>query len=245
MPKLLDTIDHRPYPLPDRPWLMFQRWEKLLFAHWAVHPEVLAPYIPSGLSLDIYGGQAWVGVVPFSMHRIHPRYLPPVPWLSAFLELNVRTYVIHDGKPGVWFFSLDAANPLAVSIARRFYHLPYFNAAMSLKRQGDTITYRSSRTHRGAAAGVFAGRYRPISAVLRAETNSLEAFLTERYCLYTEDRRGTLYRGEIHHEPWPLQQAEAELDEVSVPPFALPNTEPLLHYAQRLDVLVWALEKLR
>ncbi|MCI0708885.1 MAG: DUF2071 domain-containing protein [Chloroflexi bacterium] len=240
----LDHVDHRPWELPERSWLMAQQWRDLLFAHWAVPPEKLEPLVPAGLTLESYGGQAWIGVVPFRMQGIHPRFIPSLPWISAFAELNVRTYVTDGHKPGVLFMSLDAANPLAVAAARRFYHLPYFNAKMSVQRDGDTVTYRSVRTHKNAPEGVFEGTYYPVSdEVYHAEPGSLDQFLVERYCLYTTDKNNQLYRGEIHHPPWGLQKAEAEIKTNTVAPFKLPDTEALLHFTEGVDVVVWAIEK--
>src|SRR5262245_10075958 len=122
---MITDTEHRPWPLPGRPWVMAMRWHDLLFAHWPVDPAVLRPLIPASLQIDTYDGQAWIGVVPFRMTGVRPRFVPPLPGLSAFAEINVRTYVTIEQKPGVWFFSLDAANRLAVWAARLSYHLPY------------------------------------------------------------------------------------------------------------------------
>jgi uncharacterized protein YqjF (DUF2071 family) len=217
-------------------------WHDLLFAHWPLSPDIICPLIPPRLTLDTFDGCAWVGVVPFRMSAVVPRYTPPAPWISAFLELNVRTYVTIDGKPGVWFFSLDAANPVAVAVARRWFHLPYFRARMGLDDDGDWIAYSSRRSHRGFPPGEFQGRYRPTGPVYRSEPGSLDAWLTERYALYAADRLGRVFRGDIHHVPWPLQPAEAEIAVNTVCDahgFALPDTSPLLHFARRLDVLAW------
>lgn len=135
-----------------------------------------------------------------------------MPWLSAFPELNIRTYVSIQGRPGVWFFSLDATNPVAVRIARTFFHLPYRDAQMSLKRDGEWYQYRSQRTEKGYPKATFVGQYRPIGEVFHAQPGTLEYWLTARYCLYTADRRGRLLRGEIDHAPWPLQRAELETE---------------------------------
>src|SRR4051812_5845616 len=108
---ILKHTGHRPWPLPSGPWVMKQVWEELLFAHWPVSPEIIRPFIPGGINLDTYNDQAWLGIVPFRMSGVRPRLLPAVPWLSAFPELNVRTYVTVDNKPGVLFLSLEAANP--------------------------------------------------------------------------------------------------------------------------------------
>lgn len=224
---------------------MFQRWHELLFAHWPVPVDALRPHIPNALQIDTFDGQAWIGVVPFRMSHIHPRGLPAFPWISFFPELNVRTYVTDGTKSGVWFFSLEAGNPAAVSIARSQFHLPYFNARMVCDGQPDGVRYRSTRKHQGAPPAAFEARYRPTDDVYQSARGTLEGWLTERYCLYTTDRQRRLYRGEIHHQPWPLQPAEAEIavnTMASAAGIDLPDVEPILHYAHRLDVLVWPLE---
>jgi uncharacterized protein YqjF (DUF2071 family) len=180
------------------------------------------------------------------MSHVHPRLLPAVPWLSHFPELNVRTYVRADDKPGVFFFSLDAGNPVAVALARAFFHLPYFRAGMHLHYEnGETIRYTSRRTHGSAPAAQLRARYRPVGPVYHAAPGSFEYWLIERYCLYSVDRQGRIYRGEIHHQPWPLQAAEAEFETNSLAQaagLALPDRPPLLHFARRLDVLAWAIQ---
>jgi uncharacterized protein YqjF (DUF2071 family) len=176
------------------------------------------------------------------MTDVRLRGTSATPWLSAFPELNVRTYVTFGGKPGVWFFSLDAGNSVAVAIARAWFHLPYFRARMSCAERKGWIYYQSERIHRGAPAGLLEGRYRPISEVFHPQRGTLEHFLTERYCLYTTDGRGQIIRAEIHHPPWPLQVAEAEFSGNSMADAAgvqLPVSRPLLHFAYRQDVVVW------
>ncbi|GAB4200095.1 MAG: DUF2071 domain-containing protein [Roseiflexaceae bacterium] len=237
---------HRPWPLPRRPWVMAMEWHDLLFMHWPVAPAALRALLPPGLELETFDGQAWLGVVPFWMRGVRARATPALPWVSAFPELNVRTYVRADDRPGVWFFSLDAANPLAVQVARATFHLPYFDARMAALRTAEGIDYRSTRTHRGASPAEFAARYRPIGPVQRAAPGSFDAWLTERYCLYAANRRGRVWRGEIHHAPWPLQPAEAEVERNSMAApirLRLPDTPPLLHFARRLDVLAWLPER--
>ena len=244
----LPTATHRPWPLPQRPWVMAMQWHDLLFMHWPVPPEVLRPDIPPALTLETFDGTAWLGVTPFRMASARPRLLPPLPWVSAFPELNVRTYVTAEGKPGVWFFSLDAGNWLAVRGARYLFHLPYYDADMESESDGGVVRYTSTRTHRGAPGAAFAGRYRPSGPVYQAAVNSLEYWLTERYCLYTVDRQGGVWRGDIHHACWPLQPAEADIacntmaDQLRLRP---PQRAPLLHFAQRLDVVAWTLEAVK
>jgi uncharacterized protein YqjF (DUF2071 family) len=221
---------------------MTQTWHDLLFAHWRVAPETMRRLVPEQLQLDTFDGQCWVGVIPFHMSGIRARALPSIPGLSRFPELNVRTYVTHGGKPGVYFFSLDAANLPAVWAARSFYHLPYFHAAMSSEEAGGNIHYRSRRLGRAAE---FRGRYRPAAEVRLREKGSVEHWFTERYCLYAIHRR-QVYRGEIHHQPWPLQDAEVEFEVNTVANAAgisLPTAAPMLHFARRLEVLIWPLRR--
>lgn len=244
---MLLANERRNWPIPSRPWALAMRWHDLLFAHWPVGVNELRPSVPAQLEIDSFDGQAWLGVVPFGMSHIRARCCPPLPGVSAFLEINVRTYVRHNGKRGVWFFSLDAANPLAVRAARRLFHLPYFDAEMSLETGLDgQVEYRSRRTHRGAAAAEFMGSYRPTGSVWESRPGSLEEFLTERYCLYAADPGGGLRCGDIHHVPWPLQTAEAEIDRNTMTAqigLALPDVAPLLHFSRRLDVVAWRLER--
>jgi uncharacterized protein YqjF (DUF2071 family) len=203
-------------------------------------------HLPAGLALDTFDGEAWLGVVPFRMTGIRPHGVPNVPPLSSTDEINLRTYTVADGKPGVFFFSLDAGSPLAVAIARRFFHLPYFNARFTIRYDGDTVDYASLRTHRGAPPGEFAASYRPRGPVFEAAPASLDRWLTERYCLYAADRQGRLYRGDIHHRLWPLQPAAADIRHNTLPQgfgFSL-SGEPLLHFAARLEVLIWPLARL-
>jgi uncharacterized protein YqjF (DUF2071 family) len=219
---------------------MKQTWHDLLFAHWPLSTAVMRPLVPSQLTLDTFDGQCWVGIVPFHMSGIRARGLPPLPGVSRFPELNVRTYVTHGGKPGVYFFSLDAANLPAVWAARTFYHLPYFYAEMSSREIGGSIQYSSCR-RRGHAE--FRGQYRPTTEARLHEKGSLDHWLTERYCLYTTHRDQVL-RGEIHHQPWPLQDAEAEVEINTVAASAaiqLPASPPSLLFARRLEVLIWPL----
>jgi len=242
----LEATAHRPWPLPDAPWIMKQQWHDLLFAHWPLPVPVVRRLVPTSLVVDSFDGWAWIGVVPFRMAGVRPRWVPPLPGLSAFPELNVRTYVHAEGKAGVYFFSLDATNALAVAAARRFYHLPYFRARMAARDDGRAISYESRRAHRGSAAAEFTGRYRPVAPPRAAERGSIDHWLTERYCLYTTDGRNRPYRAEVHHRPWPLQGAEAEIERNTMAAAAgveLPPERPLLHFARRLDVLVWPLTR--
>lgn len=242
MKSILSQIEHRPFPLPDAPWVMRQSWRNLLFAHWPVAASALRDALPSCLEIDTFEGSAWVAVVPFSMNEVCPRFVSPMPWISDFLELNVRTYVSHNGIRGVFFFSLDCSNPLAVRVARSFFHLPYYDAEMSLEASGSEIRYHSVRH---ATAEEFKVNYAPVGGLLQTSADSIEHFLTERYCLYTTDSAGKLKQGVIHHLPWPLQKAEAEIFRNTMISsrlgFSLPDTEPLLHFSKSIDTVEWML----
>jgi uncharacterized protein len=203
----------------------------------------LRPLVPEGLMLEETNGAAWLGVVPFSMSGVMLRGLPDLPGLSAFREVNVRLYVHRDGKPGVWFLSLDATNPIAVWVARRFLHLPYFRARISLRdrEQSDRgeIEYLSERPTQPTAR--FAARYRPVGDIYHAAPGTLDHLLTERYCLYARSPRGTLSRIDIHHAPWPLQPATGDVDATALlASHGLSATgPPLLHFAHHLQVRFW------
>ena len=238
----MDRTAHRPWPLPHRPWIMAQSWHDLLFAHWPIDSALLRPHIPTALQIDAFDAQGWIAVVPFRMSGVRLRATPALPWFSAFPELNVRTYVVADGKPGVWFFSLDAQNPVAVAAARAWFHLPYFRARMKCEDHNGSIHYSSQRTHPGAPPGALQVNYLPVAEIFEASPGTLEHFLTERYCLYAADSRGRISRGEIHHQPWQLQIAEAQFQQNSMIECAgipLPWQNPLLHFARRQDVIAW------
>ena len=233
---------HRPWPLPEHPWVMAQTWEDLLFAHWRVPVEDLRRVVPSELPLDTFDGDAWIGVTPFLVRGLRPRLAPPLPFVSRFPELNVRTYATVGGRPGIYFFSLDAASWLAVFGARRLFRIPYFRARMSIRRHGGELAYASRRMSFDGDPAAFHASYRPTGPRFEAEPGSLEYFLAERYCLYTFDERLRIHRADIHHPPWPLQRAEAEIPHnTMVEPLRLPlRGPPLLHFARRQDVLVWS-----
>jgi uncharacterized protein YqjF (DUF2071 family) len=224
---------------------MFMRWCDLAFLHWPVPSESLLPHLPPDLELDTFEGQAWIGVVPFRMEDVHHRGLPAIPTAAAFPEMNLRTYVRSraSGRAGVWFFSLDAASWLAVRGARIGLNLPYFDADMQCRRQGDIIDYRSRRTHRGAPAAVFRARYEPTGPVYQTRPGTLEHWLTERYCLFGQRHRsGAVYHTDVHHAPWPLQPATVSIEENTLAQASgiqLPDSLPLAHFAASLDVVAW------
>lgn len=220
---------------------MQMRWNALAFLHWPVRADALAGLLPEPLRLDTFEGEAYLGLVPFEMDRTRFRWAPPIPTAHRFPELNVRTYVTAGGRAGVWFFSLDAASRLAVRGARAAFHLPYFDARMALDRASDWCEYGSERTHRGAPAATFRGRYRALDDVASGRPGTLEHFLTERYCLYARGPRGVT-RGEIHHRPWPLRRGEAELevcDMTRLVGLDLSGPPPLVHVVDTIDVVAW------
>ena len=225
---------------------MQQSWIDLLFAHWPVERALLLDRVPAPLELDTFDGTAWIAVAPFRIRGLRTRGLPPVPGTGTFLELNLRTYVRLRDRPGILFFTLEASSALAVAGARALYRLPYRLARMDLRHGPDGwIRYRSRRVIGEAR---FDGRYRPTGPARFPEPGTLEHFLTERYALYATLPRGRVLCGEIHHPPWPLQVAEAEIDGNTVSAaHGLPLTDPpaLLHFAARQDTLVWAPERIR
>lgn len=238
---------HRPWPIPTRPWIMAQRWSDLLFAHWPVDPHVMRTVIPTELPLDLYDGSAWLTIAPFKLTNLRPRCLPALPWLSDFLELNVRTYVTLDDRPGVFFFSLDASKLLPVVGARLGYALPYHLASMSARDGAGTTHYESRRLDPAARTTVFSAEYAPDGPARPAEPGSLDYWLSERYCLYAV-RAHRVLRAEIHHARWPLQPARAEIKRntmAAAVPLALPSVPPRVAFARQLDVVVWTPERVR
>ena len=231
----------RTWPLPTRRFAMRMNWHDLLFAHWDFPPSVVQNLLPPGLSVDTFDDRAWVAVVPFRMSDVAPRGIPAMPWLSAFPELNVRTYVTIDDKPGVWFFSLDATNPVAVRLARFAFHLPYMDARMNCQFDGTSYQYSSTRTHRGEPPAEFRGTWTPTGDRFLAEPGSLAHFLTARYCLYAADRRGRILRGEIDHPPWTLQNAELTIEEnTMLTPLGLQcDGSPHLLFSKDIAVRAW------
>jgi uncharacterized protein YqjF (DUF2071 family) len=245
----LSRTDHRDEPPPIGPHVMSQRWCDLLFAHWRIEPATMRRALPEMFEPDLYDGFAWLGVVPFRMEAVRLRGLPAVPGLSAFPELNVRTYVRRGGRSGVYFFSLDAASALAVAVARTWFGLPYYRAQMScvagtepVAAEDRSVVYSSVRRHRGAPPAEFRAEYRPVGPVFSARRGTLEHFLVERYRLWLE-RGGRAIVGEIHHAPWPLRAAEAQIatNTVAAPHgFALAAKPDHLAFARRIETREWS-----
>jgi uncharacterized protein len=240
---------HRPWSTPSSPWVFRMRWLDLAFLHWQIDPQQLRPFVPERLQLDLHGGKAWLGVVPFKMSDTMVRGIPALPYFSQFPELNVRTYVTIGGKPGVWFFSLDAANLFAVRMARTIFNLPYFHARMSCQTSGGSVEYKSERVENPNAGQEletrFHARYAPSSEIITVPRSSIVEWFTERYCLYSAAPNGKLFRGEIHHQRWPLHEAHCEiLSNTMTAPLGIDLSTPpaYVHFVKRLDVIGWLIE---
>jgi uncharacterized protein YqjF (DUF2071 family) len=246
VPPVTDQTSHRPWPLPKSRWVMFMRWHDLLFLHWPMRPEYIRPLIPRPLEIDTFDGWCWIGIVPFHMSGVRPRY---VPLPLALSELNVRTYVKTAGRSGVWFFSLDAASWIAVRVAR-WLGLPYYDARMKVGFMGDAVCYDSVRTHKKAARAEFSANYGPTGTVYHAAAGTLDHWLTERYCLFAAANPNRIVYGEIHHPPWALQPAKVSLDVNTMTQslgIELPEEKPIAHFARRQEVVAWpivALERI-
>ncbi len=224
--------------------VMYQRWADLLFLHWPVDPAMIQKRLPKGLRVDIFEGEAWLGVVPFFMERVRPRMLPPVPGLSWFMELNVRTYVYDaEGRPGVWFFSLDCNQFLAVQIAKRFFHLPYEYATMDSQRSMGEIKYHC---HRGANDADYI--YHSLDVGHEAEIGSLEWFLVERYLLFSAKRDGSLYCGRVHHTPYQISAGHCKTwsaEPLGWNGFEVPKlAPPSVLVAKPVEVTIFPLRKI-
>ncbi len=238
---LSDHIDHRPWPLPDAPWVMHQAWNDFLFTHIPVDPAAVRALVPEPLELQLHDGTCYLGVIPFHMTDVRPRGTVNMPGLSAFPELNVRTYVTYGGRPGVFFLSLEAHNRLAVETARLTYDLPYYAADMHWERVDRTVHYRARRTDTRGPAAVWEGRYAPEGEPFFAPTGSLERWLSERYCLFTVDARDEVWLTDVHHMPWPLRQVQVDVDtNTMAAAHGLAAVGPMhTMYSPGVDVLVW------
>ncbi|MBS2015707.1 MAG: DUF2071 domain-containing protein [Deltaproteobacteria bacterium] len=237
------TVDRiAPTRRPDAPNAGTQQWRELLFLHWTFPLEVVRPLVPASLELDAWEGRAWVGLVPFAMRAIRSSWMPESAGLD-FLETNVRTYVVHDGVPGVWFFSLEASSWLAVRVARLVWNLPYFHASMESAREGDRITYASTRKS-DDAPGVKA-TWEVGEMLGPSREGTLEHFLLERYMLFSATRAGGLRKGQVHHVPYPAQRAKlvGGIEQGLVGAAGLPldpRTPPeTVHYSEGVDVEVF------
>ena len=223
-------------------WAIDMMWRDLLFMHWRVDSDHLQSLLPPGLEVDTHEGDAWVGLVPFTMDRVRLRALPRVPGFSRFHECNVRTYVRCEGIPGVWFFSLDAANPVAVAMARMVWRLNYIFARFRVRSESDLCTYQVNRWG-GASSRIT---WRVGDPLPPAAPGSIEHFLTERYCLYSASK-GRVWRGMVHHEPWTLCTADVpDFDDELVAAAGIDvDRPPLCHAARPVHVRGWPIKRIR
>jgi len=231
---------HRPWPLPFMPWVMRQSWNNALFIHYPIAINKLRQLVPEQLQLDTYDGWGWISIVPFKMEKVGIR---AIPFSITFPELNIRTYVTIDNKPGVYFFSLDATNLPVVFLSNMFINLPYLHSQMTIHHDGD---YTSFSCIRKSSDESIACLYHPISEPFTASKGTFDYWVTERYCFYTVNSAGKVNRCNILHKPWPLQHAEAEIRHNSL--FSSKSLQfeaitPILHYSKGVDVRVWPLER--
>ncbi len=230
----------------DKNWIMSQSWRNLLFIHWPIPPEILRPHIPSTLEIDTYNRSAWLGVVVLVIEGIHPRGLSSISLTPTFPEINVRTYVHYDGKPGVFFLSLDVENWASNTIAKRWYHLPYKKAAVTFRKEGQTFYCKSVRKEKASPPFSFQVKYSPVSEVYFPKEGTLDHWLTERYCLFSSNNGSNIFCGEIQHCPWPLQKAEAEINRNTLlTRYKINSTEiqPISYFSKGVDTLFWNIKK--
>lgn len=265
---ILCKTDHRPYPLPSAPWVMRETWSKVMFAHWPIPSRLIKPLLPPHLELDTFAGDAYISVLAFRMSGVRLRFLPPIPGANEMLQINIRTYVKHNGKPGIYFLAVDSSHLPTVLLTRLTLGLPYHHADISIKKRFvgykstveciskrlDTAESRlqlhlkETERHVGEmnrTGGALEVSYSPSLDAWHAQSGSLEHWLTERYGLYNF-HAGKLLRVDIHHHPWPLQAAEAEFRRQSLLTplqnqlgFDLPVTPLHVYYAERIDALIW------
>jgi len=253
MREYLVRTSHKPRPLPAGRWAMTQRWNDLLFAHWPIPAQMVEARLPDWLEADTYQGSGWLGAVPFWLDRIKVRGVPSIPGLRNFPDLNLRTYVRdrQTGTPGIYFFSVDSSNLLAVAAAHMVYHLPYFLAEMHLEQRSEREFAFYSRRRFQKQPVIFKARYRglgPSRRLVEIRSGSFEHFMSERPCVFSVNRAGQPIRANLHHVPWPLEEAEAEIERNDLGLAAgvvLPDREPVLHYSRRLAVYVWPAELVR
>lgn len=242
----INDIVHRSYPLPSKNWIMRQNWNNLLFLHWPISPKKLQPFIPSPLQIDVFERNAWIGIIFFCIDGIYPRGFSFKSLTPKFAELNVRTYVRLNGKPGVYFLSLDVSDWASYTIAKRWYRLPYHPAITSLHKEEQSYHCECIRKGLTNKPITFKGKYKPISEVFFPHVGTLDHWLTERYCLFSTNNGIDIYCGEIHHHPWQLQLAEVEISENTMfSPFQwdFSDVKPISHYSEGMDTLFWNIKR--
>lgn len=240
-------VEQRPYPLPSSPWIMTQTWSNMLFAHWPISTNHLRAHIPSILDIDARDGTSWISIIPFQVRHTRLHSMPKFPFYHTYLELNVRTYVMYKGVPGVYFFSLDANKWPVVTGAKIGAALPYKHACMKMTVKDPIVHVKSQRQHPGSPSESFKASYQQSSSIYIPDKESLEYWLLERYCFWTL-KGNTLYRGDIHHDRWRITNAKADLYFNTMasflPQYSFQN-EPLLHFSSNKNVFTWPLKKVR
>ncbi|MGG1398021.1 DUF2071 domain-containing protein [Bacillus salipaludis] len=245
---IMNDVGHRSWPLPSKYWIMRQTWSNILFLHWPIPLNILRPHIPSSLQIDTFNGSAWIGVIVFVLEGIFPRGISSISLTPKFPEMNVRTYVTCDGKPGIYFLSIDVENWASLKIAKRWFHLPYYSAQVSFRKEGQSFHIHSSRNGNFNTPITFKGKYVPVSEVYFPKEGTLDHWLTERYCLYSSNNGDNIYCGEIHHLPWPLQKAEMEIFRntlLSPFHFDISEVDPIVHFSTGVESLMWNIKKIR
>lgn len=243
--KILDDISHRPFPLYSKNWIMRQAWRNLVFLHWPIPKGILRKFIPTPLQIDTFNGYAWLGIVAFVMDGIYPRNIPFCSLIHKFPEVNLRTYVQYRGKPGVFFLSLDVDNWASNIIAKRWFKLPYYPAQVTYEQNDRVIHCESIRKSNNTQIR-FKGRLRPSHKIFHARSETLDFWLTERYCLYSIDTNKNVYCGEIHHRSWPLQKVDIEVEVNTLTSHLnidLSNKKPITHFSTGVDSLIWNIRK--
>lgn len=245
---LINDIIHRPFPLPSKNWIMRQKWRNVLFLHWPIPVEKLRPHIPSSLQIDTFNGSAWLGIILFVLEGIFPFEIPSISLTPKFPEINVRTYVKYDGKPGIYFLSIDVMNWASLKIAKNWYHLPYHSSQIFFQKEEQKFHCHSIRKGNENTPISFKGKYAPVSEVYFPKEGTLDHWLIERYCLYSSNNGINIYCGDIHHRPWPLQKAKIELvkNTLFTPfHFDLFEEKPIAHFSIGVDSLIWNIKKIR
>ncbi|TSJ46621.1 YqjF family protein [Fluviicola chungangensis] len=238
--RLFQSVSHRPWPIPTKSWSYYQEWNHALFLHWKVEPGLLEPFIPKGLELDTYEGEAWISLVAFTMEKIRPKNLPAFSPVSNFHEINIRTYVTHNNKPGVYFLNIEAQKLVSAKLSKLLSGLPYEKAKMIRIQKNIFQEYTSNLKKKGFR---FSAKYTVSNKPV--PKTELDLWLTERYCLYL-DRGLKTYMYEIHHLPWEL--LEVEMNEIQTTyrfgEIDLKNKPDRVHYSPGVKVLAWKKEKL-
>jgi hypothetical protein len=228
---------HRPWPLPEAPWAQAQTRRDVLLAYWPVALGELARLLPPELAVDTFGGEAWLGISAYRVTGLRVRGLPPLPGLSSFPQLEVFACVTLDDRPGVWLCSLETPKGLIVEAVKRAHRLPAYRARVSAVPAAGGIRFEVDRD--GLELRTW---YAGVGAAAAPQPGTLEAFLAERFALYTADG-GRLYRAELHHPPWLLRRADVTVETATLSPLALEGA-PAAWYAEVQDVLLWPLEEL-